>query len=91
MPEDIVSYYKDKEILELQEQLKRAHLVIARLQHDNRELKKIVLEKTSKIGEIEPVVKTITFVTKSKGKEKVVIESIQELEASSTRFCMIWF
>lgn len=65
--------------------MKRAHLVIAQLHHENRELKKIALENTPNIGEIDPLIKKIPLVTKSKGKENVVTESVQELEASLAR------
>jgi hypothetical protein len=36
----ILSYDKDNSIIELQEQLKKAHFFIAQLQHETRELKK---------------------------------------------------
>jgi hypothetical protein len=67
IPEDDVPDDKDKEISELQEQLKKAHLVIAQLQHDNRELKKTVLERAPKTSE-RTVTKEAPSVTKSKGK-----------------------
>lgn len=54
IPEYVVSDDKDKEIVEQQEQLKKANLVIPQQQHDNKELKEIFLEKTPKIDEIEP-------------------------------------
>ena len=56
-------------------------MVIAQLQHDNRELKNTALERTPKIGETEPMTKATPFVTKSKHKEKIVTEDIQGLEA----------
>lgn len=52
--------------------MKKAHLVISQLQHDNRELRKSVLERTPKIGEIEQVIKENSYFTNSKGKENVV-------------------
>lgn len=48
-------------------------------------MKKSALEKTPKIGETKPVIKEAPSVTKSKGKEKIVTEDIQELEALSAR------
>lgn len=65
--------------------MKKAHLVITQLQHENMELKKNVLEKTPKVDEIEPVMKTTQSTTNSKGKEKATTRNIQELETSSMR------
>lgn len=44
----LLMLYKVKEIAQLQEQLKKAHMVIAQWQQRNRELKKLILEKTTK-------------------------------------------
>lgn len=71
--------------MELQEKLKRAHLVISHIQHDNRELKKYILEKASKFDEEELVTKTTPLSNRSKGKRKVEAEDIQELETLQSR------
>jgi len=39
------------------------------------------LERAPKISEKKPIIKATSFVTKSKGKEKIVTKYIQELEA----------
>jgi hypothetical protein len=68
--------------MDLQEQLKKAHFVIAQLQHENREMKKRALEEAFKkdtpvTGE-KAVLSTPTG-SKTKGKGKVV-EKIPEVK-----------
>lgn len=65
IPKNIVPSDKDKDILELQEQLKKSHLVIAQLQHDNRELKKVSLERKINATTEEPMTNTKPYATKS--------------------------
>jgi hypothetical protein len=69
----ILSDDKDTSIIELQEQLKKAHFVIAQLQHENRELKKKSLENVFKkdisvIGERSVLSISVGSKTKNKGK-----------------------
>lgn len=85
IPGSIVPSDKGKEILELQEQLKKTRLVLVQLQHDNMELKKVALERKNKANEEEPMTKVAQYISKSKGKEKIVREYIQEVEAPSAR------
>ena len=74
---------KDSLIIELQVQLKKAHFVIALLQHENREMKKKSLEQASK-KDISIAGETSVVVTptgsKTKGKGKVVEKSPQVKE-----------
>jgi hypothetical protein len=73
---------KDTSIIELQEQLKKAHFVIAQLQHENRELKKKSLEEVfrkdaSMMGERSALSTPIGSKTRSKGK---AVEQTPEVE-----------
>jgi hypothetical protein len=61
---------KDNLIIELQEQLKKAHFFIAQLQHENREMKKKSLEQASK-KDILVTGETSVPVTPTGSKKKV--------------------
>jgi hypothetical protein len=75
-----ITFHDDKEnlIIELQEQLKKAHFVITQLQHENKEMKKKYLEHackkyTSVTGETSVPLTPTGSKTKAKGK---VVEKI---------------
>lgn len=84
-PEDEVVDDKVKEVAELKEQLKKVHLMIARLQQENRQLKKVILEKTTQPSEHVPMVKATPTPSKSKGKEKVIKEDVKKAEVPIAR------
>jgi hypothetical protein len=75
---------KDNLIIELQEQLKKSHFVIAQLQHENREMKKKYLEQASKkdisvIGETSVPVTPTSSKTKGKGKAVEQSPEVKEI------------
>jgi len=78
--------YKDSLslIIELQEQLKKAHFVIAQLQHESREMKKKALEQAFKKdilveGEILLPLTPIGSKEKGKGKEVELNPEVEEI------------
>jgi len=85
IPKDEFVDDKVKEITQLQEQLKKAHMVIAQLQRENRELKKFIVEKTIETIQYVAVDKTTPSAAKSKGKEKVMNEDVKKGEAPAAR------
>jgi hypothetical protein len=79
---------RDTSIIELQEQLKKAHFVIAQLQHENRELKKKSLEEyfrkdTSVIGERSTLSTPTGSKTRSKGKAVEQTPEVEEIPKPS--------
>jgi hypothetical protein len=80
-PKAIIEVYypsdKDNLIIELQEQLKKAHFLISQLQHQNREIKKKALEQTSK-KDISATGETSVPVTPTSSKRKCKGKTVEQ-------------
>lgn len=70
--------YKDLRIMELQEQLDKAHLTIAYFQQPNRELRHKVSQGIIQPSEGEPTGKTSVHAAKGKSKHIIDVEEIKE-------------